>query len=137
MVDQMSSSDPEAVKEHQGIAISAEELRSKLSQRENPILIFDIGNEDRYKREHIAGSRFLICDDETLRTIVPKMPKGIDIILVGEDEKYTKEMAQLARDKIDLQTRFLQWSQQTALSLRLPVLQPCLPYQAPLLLISA
>lgn len=36
------------------------------------------------------------------------MPKGIDIILVGEDENYIKEMAQMARDKAGLQTRYLQ-----------------------------
>ncbi|MDQ3852754.1 MAG: rhodanese-like domain-containing protein [Thermoproteota archaeon] len=103
-----SSSDPEPVKEYHGLAISAEELVSKLSQREDPIMIFDIGNEDRYKREHIPGSRFMICDDETINTTLPKMPNGIDIVLIGEDENYTKEMAQMARDKVDLQTRYLQ-----------------------------
>jgi glyoxylase-like metal-dependent hydrolase (beta-lactamase superfamily II)/rhodanese-related sulfurtransferase len=40
--------------------------------------------------------------------MLPKMPKGIDIILVGEDENYTKEMAEVARDKAGLQTRYLQ-----------------------------
>ena len=82
MVDQRSSSsDPEPVKEYHGLAISTEELRSKLSQSEDPVMIFDIGNEDRYKREHILGSTFVTCDDETINTMLPKMPKGIDIVL--------------------------------------------------------
>lgn len=109
MVEQMSSSaKPRSAKQCPELAISADELRSKLSSREEPVMIFDIGNEDRYKREHIPGSRFIVCDQETINTTLPKMPKGIDIILVGEDENYTKEMAQMARDKAGLQTRYLQ-----------------------------
>ena len=98
----------EPAKEHHGHAILAEELRSKLSSRDESIMIFDIGNEDRYKREHIPGSRLMVCDDETIKTMFPKMPKGIDIVLVGEDQNYTKEMAELARNKAGLQTRYLQ-----------------------------
>jgi rhodanese-related sulfurtransferase len=98
----------EPAKEHHGLAILAEELRSKLSSRDEPIMIFDIGNEDLYKREHIPGSRLMVCDDETIKTMLPKMPKGIDIVLVGEDQNYTKEMAELAWNKASLQTRYLQ-----------------------------
>jgi glyoxylase-like metal-dependent hydrolase (beta-lactamase superfamily II)/rhodanese-related sulfurtransferase len=98
----------EPAKEHHSLAILAEELRSKLSSRDESIMIFDIGNEDRYKREHIPGSRFMVCDDETIKTMFPKMPKGIDIVLVGEDQNYTKEMAELAWNKASLQTRYLQ-----------------------------
>jgi glyoxylase-like metal-dependent hydrolase (beta-lactamase superfamily II)/rhodanese-related sulfurtransferase len=108
MVDQMSSAEPGAVKEYHGLAISSDELRSKLSSGDEPIMIFDIGDESRYKREHIPSSRFMVCDDKTISTTLPKMPKGIDIVLVGEDENYTKEMAQMARDKAGLQTRYLQ-----------------------------
>lgn len=110
MVEQISSSEESrSVKEYPELAISADQLRSKLSSRyEEPLMIFDIGDENRYKMEHIAGSRFLVCDQETINTTLPKMPKAIDIILVGEDENYTKEMAQMARDKAGLQTRYLQ-----------------------------
>ena len=108
MVDQMSSAEPGAVKEYPGLAISSGELRSKLSSRDEPIMIFDIGDENRHKREHIPSSRFLVCNDKTISTMLPKMPKGIDIIFVGEDENYIKEMAQMARDESGLQTRYLQ-----------------------------
>ena len=109
MVDQMSSAESGAVKEYHGLAISSDELRSKLSSRDEPIMVFDIGSsESRYKREHIPGSRFMVCDDETISTMLPKMPKEIDIVLVGEDENYTNEMARMARDKAGLQTRYLQ-----------------------------
>lgn len=103
-----SSAESGAVKEYHGLAISADELKSKLSSRDEPSMIFDIGNENIYKREHIPGSRFMACDDKTISTTLPKMPKGIDIVFVGENENYTKEMAQMARDKAGLQTRYLQ-----------------------------
>jgi glyoxylase-like metal-dependent hydrolase (beta-lactamase superfamily II)/rhodanese-related sulfurtransferase len=129
MVEQMSSSaESRSLREYPELAISADELMSKLasSMEDELILIFDIGDENRYKREHIAGSRFMVCDDETISTTLPKLPKGIDIILVGEDEKYTKEMAQMARDKAGLQTRYLQgglaawkWEKTTALDPRI------------------
>jgi glyoxylase-like metal-dependent hydrolase (beta-lactamase superfamily II)/rhodanese-related sulfurtransferase len=110
MVDQMSSVEPGAVKEYHDLAISSNELRSKLSSSDEPIMLFDIGSENRYKVKHIPDSRFLVCDDKTISTTLAKMPKGIDIVFVGEDENYTKEMAQLARDKAGLQTRYLQGS---------------------------
>ena len=54
------------------------------------------------------------------------MPKGIEIILVAEDENYTKEMAQMARDKAGHQTRYLQgglatwkWEKTTSLDPRI------------------
>src|SRR5215208_1904364 len=86
-----SSTKPESANEYPELAISADELRSRLYSRNGPLMIFDIGDENRYEREHIAGSRFIVCDQETVNTMLPKMPKGIDIILVGEDENYTKE----------------------------------------------
>jgi rhodanese-related sulfurtransferase len=89
----MSSAEPGAIKEYHGLAISSDELRSKLSSRDESIMIFDIGYENHYKREHIPGSRFMVCDDKTISAMLPKMPKGIDIIFVGEDENYIKEMA--------------------------------------------
>jgi glyoxylase-like metal-dependent hydrolase (beta-lactamase superfamily II)/rhodanese-related sulfurtransferase len=103
-----SSTKPGSANEYPELAISADELRSRLYSRNGPLMIFDIGDENRYEREHIAGSRFIVCDQETVNTMLPKMPKGIDIILVGEDENYTKEMAEMARDKAGLQTRYLQ-----------------------------
>jgi glyoxylase-like metal-dependent hydrolase (beta-lactamase superfamily II)/rhodanese-related sulfurtransferase len=109
MVEQVSSSTkPGSANEYPELAILADELRSKQYSRDEPLMIFDVGDENRYKREHIAGSRFMVCNQETINTTFRKMPKGTDIILVGEDENYTKEMAQMARDRAGVQTRYLQ-----------------------------
>ena len=81
MVTQISSSGkPGYSKQYPELVISANELRSKLYSKEEeeqqqPIMIFDIGDQNRYKREHIAGSRFLICDEQTINTTVYKDAK--------------------------------------------------------------
>src|SRR5215217_4988857 len=62
-----SSTKPGSANEYPELAISADELRSRLYSRNGPLMIFDIG-----------------------------------------DENYTKEMAEMARDKAGLQTRYLQ-----------------------------
>ena len=29
-------------------------------------MIFDIGNKERYEKEHIPGSKFAVCDQQTI-----------------------------------------------------------------------
>jgi glyoxylase-like metal-dependent hydrolase (beta-lactamase superfamily II)/rhodanese-related sulfurtransferase len=88
--------------------ITSEELKEKLDKKTGkPIMIFDIGNKERYQKEHIPGSKFAVCDQQTMNSLLPKLPKNIDIVLVAENEDYTKQMAQLAREKGGLRTRYL------------------------------
>ncbi|MGH9981000.1 MAG: rhodanese-like domain-containing protein [Nitrososphaeraceae archaeon] len=88
--------------------ITSEELKEKLHKKTGkPIMIFDIGNKERYQQEHIPGSKFAICDQQTMNSLLPKLPKNIDIVLVAENEDYTKQMAQIAREKGGLRTRYL------------------------------
>jgi hypothetical protein len=62
-------------------------------------MIFDIGNKERYQKEHIPGAKFVVCDQQTINSLLPKLPKNIDIVLVAEDEDYTRQMAQMAKEK--------------------------------------
>jgi glyoxylase-like metal-dependent hydrolase (beta-lactamase superfamily II)/rhodanese-related sulfurtransferase len=88
--------------------ITSEELKEKLDKKTGkPIMIFDIGNKERYQKEHIPGSKFAVCDQQTMNSLLPKLPKNIDIVLVAENEDYTKQMAQIAREKGGLRTRYL------------------------------
>ena len=88
--------------------ITSEELKEKLHKKTGkPIMIFDIGNKERYQQEHIPGSKFAVCDQQTMNSLLPKLPKNIDIVLVAENEDYTKQMAQIAREKGGLRTRYL------------------------------
>ena len=40
--------------QNQSLEILAEELRKKLQSTTDPILVFDIGDKDRFKREHLS-----------------------------------------------------------------------------------
>ena len=88
--------------------ITPEELKEKLYKKSGkPIMIFDIGNKERYQKEHIPGSKFAVCDQQTINSLLPKLPKNIDIVLVSENEDYTRQMAQMAREKGGLRTKYL------------------------------
>jgi glyoxylase-like metal-dependent hydrolase (beta-lactamase superfamily II)/rhodanese-related sulfurtransferase len=91
------------------IEIKSNELEQKLNAMEddNPFMIFDIGDKQRYQKEHIPGSKFAVCDEQTINSLLPKLPKDTEIILVADDQDYAKQMAQMARDKAGLQTRYL------------------------------
>ena len=88
--------------------ITSEELKEKLQCKSGKsIMIFDIGNKERYQKEHIPGAKFVVCDQQTINSLLPKLPKNIDIVLVAEDEDYTRQMAQMAKEKGGLRTRYL------------------------------
>ena len=88
--------------------ITSEELKEKLKDKSGkPIMIFDIGNKERYQKEHIPGAKFVVCDQQTINSLLPKLPKDINIILVAEDEDYTRQMAKMAREKGGLNTKYL------------------------------
>jgi rhodanese-related sulfurtransferase len=90
------------------LEITSEELQEKIHGKlGKPIMIFDIGNKDRYKYEHIPGSKFAVCDQQTINNLLPKLPKDVDIVLVAEDENYARQMAQMAREKGGIKTKYL------------------------------
>ena len=90
------------------LEITSEDLQEKLHDKSGkPIMIFDIGNKQRYQDEHIAGSKFAVCDQQTINNLLPKLPKDIEIVLVAEEESYAKQMAQMARERGGLRTKYL------------------------------
>lgn len=90
------------------LEITSEDLQEKLHDKSGkPIMIFDIGNKQRYQDEHIAGSKFAVCDQQTINNLLPKLPKDIEIVLVAEEENYAKQMAQMARERGGLRTKYL------------------------------
>ncbi len=90
------------------LEITSEDLQEKLHDKSvKPIMIFDIGNKQRYQDEHIPGSKFVVCDQQTINNLLPKLPKDVDIVLVAEDENYAKQMAQMAKERGGLRTKYL------------------------------
>ena len=70
-------------------------------------MLFDIGEKQRYEKKHIPGSSYAVCNEESKRKIMPKLPKDVEIVSVAENDEYTKQMAEMMRH-IGLKVRYLQ-----------------------------
>lgn len=88
------------------LGIAPEELWSRLDGNQH-LMVFDIGDRERFERQHIPGSAYAVCDEAAKRNIMPKLPKNMEIVLVGDDDEYTKQMAQMMA-QIGLKTKYLQ-----------------------------
>ena len=88
------------------LAITADELKASLEAKNKPI-VFDLGNMHRYEAYHIPGSTYAVCNEDSQKNIMPRLPKDIEIILVSDDEEYPKHMASLM-EQLGLKTRYLQ-----------------------------
>lgn len=88
------------------LVIVSDELKSKLDGGQ-PLMVFDIGDKNRFDRQHIPGSAYAVCDAAAKKNIMPKLPKNIEIVLVSDDDEYSRQMAQMMA-QIGLNTRYLQ-----------------------------
>ncbi len=87
------------------LAINADELKMKLD-REEPVMILDIGERERYERGHIAGSAYAVCSAETQKSVMPKLPRDIEIVLVDDDEEHVMQMVSMMQS-VGLKVRYL------------------------------
>ena len=72
-------------------SIYAQELKNRLDNNEN-IIVFDIRSKNEYESGHIPKSAFTVCNSETQKQIMPKLPKDSTIVLVGDDDQYSSKM---------------------------------------------
>ncbi|MGB9169271.1 MAG: rhodanese-like domain-containing protein [Nitrososphaeraceae archaeon] len=91
---------------HQGLNVTSEQLKKKM-ETEEPLIIFDIGDFQRYQSKHIPGSSFASCDVESKRNIMTRLPKDIEIVLVADTDEYPKEMAK-AMNSMGLKAKYLE-----------------------------
>ena len=49
-------------------SISAKDLKSKLDSK-RPLMLFDIGERERYEKKHIPGSSYAVCNEESKKKI--------------------------------------------------------------------
>jgi glyoxylase-like metal-dependent hydrolase (beta-lactamase superfamily II)/rhodanese-related sulfurtransferase len=94
-------------KDHFTFKVTPNNLQQKLDSKGEPFMIFDIGDKQRYEKEHVPGSKFAVCDEQTIKSLLPKLPKDTEIILIADDEDYAKQMAQMASNKGGLKARYL------------------------------
>jgi rhodanese-related sulfurtransferase len=70
-------------------------------------MVFDIGEQSRYEKQHILGSSYAVCNEQTKKNIMPKLPKDIETVIVAESDDYTKQMAEMM-SQLGLKVRYLE-----------------------------
>jgi glyoxylase-like metal-dependent hydrolase (beta-lactamase superfamily II)/rhodanese-related sulfurtransferase len=85
--------------------ITAEELKSKLDSNE-PLMVLDLGNMERYEKQHIPGSACAVCNEDSKRDIMPRLPRNIEIVLVSDNDEYPMQIAEMMRG-MGLNARYL------------------------------
>ena len=86
--------------------VTSDELKSKLDSKK-PLMLFDIRDSEQFEQRHIPGSACAVCNEESKKNIMPRLPKDIEIILVGENEEYPKQMSEMMR-QIGLNAKYLE-----------------------------
>ena len=60
----------------------------------------------QFEQKHIPGSACAVCNEESKKNIMPRLPKDVEIVLVGENEEYPKQMSEMMR-QIGLNAKYL------------------------------
>jgi glyoxylase-like metal-dependent hydrolase (beta-lactamase superfamily II)/rhodanese-related sulfurtransferase len=76
------------------LAVTAEELHTDLKS-EKPLLVFDLRLKEHFTHGHIDGSVHVVCDSRAKETIIPRIPKGVKIVLIDEDGTISSETASM------------------------------------------
>lgn len=71
--------------------MTPEELKSRL-EGDQHLMVFDIGERGRFERRRIPGSAYAFCDESAKKNIMPKLSKNVEIVLVSDDDEYTRQM---------------------------------------------
>ena len=91
--------------ENNNYYVTSDELKLKLDSK-NPFMLFDIRDSKQFEQKHIPGSSYAVCNEESKKNIMPRLPKDVEIILVGENEEYPKQISQMMR-QIGLNAKYL------------------------------
>ncbi len=86
--------------------VTSDELKLKLDSQE-PLMLFDIRDSKQFEQKHIPGSAYAVCNEESKKNIMPRLPKDVEIVLVGENEEYPKQMSEMMR-RIGLNVKYLE-----------------------------
>ncbi len=86
--------------------VTSDELKLKLDSQE-PLMLFDIRDSKQFEQKHIPGSACAVCNEESKKNIMPRLPKDVEIVLVGENEEYPKQMSEMMR-QIGLNAKYLE-----------------------------
>ncbi len=92
--------------QNNGFYVTSDELKLKLDNG-LPLMLFDIRDSKQFEQKHIPGSACAVCNEESKKNIMPRLPKDMEIVLIGENEEYPKQMSEMMRP-IGLNAKYLE-----------------------------
>lgn len=88
------------------LSVTSDELKLKLDSKA-PLMLFDLRDSKNFEKRHIPGSACAVCSEESKKNIMPRLPKDVEIVLVGEEDVYPKQMSQMMR-QMGLDAKYLE-----------------------------
>ncbi len=92
--------------ENDRFCVTSEELKLKLDSKE-PLMLFDLRDPKSFEQRHIPCSAHAVCNEESKKNMMPRLPRNIEIILVGENEEYPKQISEMMR-QMGLDAKYLE-----------------------------
>ena len=76
------------------LGVTATQLAAKIYEN-GPLILFDLRDIDEFEKSHITGSVHAACDVKAKKTIMSKIPKKAEIILISDPDGFGKNTAQM------------------------------------------
>jgi glyoxylase-like metal-dependent hydrolase (beta-lactamase superfamily II)/rhodanese-related sulfurtransferase len=73
-------------------SITVDTLKQKIDSSED-LVIFDIRSKDSFENSHITNAVYAVCDANSQQNIMPKLPKQLEYVLVGDGKSGEKNDA--------------------------------------------
>ncbi len=88
--------------------LTSDELKLKFDSK-TPLMVFDLRDSKDFERSHIPGSSWAVCNEDSKKNIMPRLPKDIEIVLVGHDDKdeFPKQISEMMR-QMGLKAKYLE-----------------------------
>lgn len=98
--------DSQKLYQNNKFSVTSDELKSRLDSNAS-LMLFDLRDSKNFEQRHIPGSACAVCTEESKKKIMPRLPKDVEIVLVGEDEEYPKQMSEMMR-QMGLNAKYLE-----------------------------
>ena len=76
------------------LGITSTQLAAKIYQN-NPLILFDLRDKNQFEKSHITGSVHAVCDVHAKETMMPKIPKKAEIILISDPDELAKSTSEM------------------------------------------
>ncbi len=70
-------------------SITVNTLKQKIDN-EKDLVIFDVRSKKSFEKSHIPNAVYAVCDANSQQNIMPKLPKNLEYVLVGDGKSGDK-----------------------------------------------